>query len=538
MKNRRYALLGLIAIISFSSGGWLMQNDQQKDLADKRRLFQQVLQFVSEYYVDSITPSALYDFAIDGMLDQLDDPYTSFLQTEPFTELSISTSGRYGGVGLRIDLRDGWVTVVAPLADTPAERAGLESGDQIVEVEGTSTRGWDTNRTANVLRGDPGTDTEMTVVRAGFRDSLHFKLTRATIHVNSVEGAMILTPGVGYLRLNTVSEESATDLRRAISGLRSDGANGLVLDLRGNPGGILEQSVALADLFLEPNEIVLETKGRAPDATRTYLSNREEEWPDMPMVVLVNGRTASAAEILAGALQDHDRAAILGTPTFGKGVAYLFVRLSETEGITVTTSRWYTPSGRSIQRPNLETGPAQLIAGAVLPNMGTDSTTEMTFLTDAGRPIKTGTGGGIQPDVVIRDTLTAGEQSFATALGSNIPAYRNTLTRYALELKGSNAVSSPDFRVSDAMLREILQRLQAEGVEMSRAEFFGARDLIAGQFGAELTRYVFGREAEVRRTILDDVQARRAMELLQSVDSPDALIARATGWSAPSPGGQ
>jgi carboxyl-terminal processing protease len=533
MKNRRFTVLGLIGVISFVSGAWLVQDDQQRELAEKRRLFQQILSFVSEHYVDSINPSDLYDMAIDGMLRQLDDPYTSFLQTEPFEELTISTTGEYGGVGLRIDLRDGWVTVVAPLADTPAERAGLEAGDQLVEVEGKSTRGWDTQQTANVLRGEPGTETSITVVRAGFADSLHFRLTRAQIHVNSVEGSTLVAPEIGYLRLNTVSAESALELRRAISELRDNGANSLILDLRGNPGGVLEQGVALADLFLDPGDVVVETRGRAQDASRTYAAEHAEMWPDMPMVVLVNERTASAAEIVSGSLQDHDRAVILGTPTFGKGVAYLFVRLSDTEGITVTTSRWFTPSGRSIQRTGPPMSQAELMADASgTPAEEPDSVSSMTFRTEGGRVIKTG-NGGIQPDILVRDTLTTPEQDFATALGSEIPAYRNTLTRYALDLKGNGTISDPNFTVTDAMLTEILSRLrQHEGLEsLSDEAFHGAKSLISEQFGHELTRYVFGREAELRRMILDDLQARQAVELLRSAETPDALIARATAMA-------
>jgi len=529
MKKRRTTIIVLVAFITIFSGGWLFQDVEQRSVAEKRRLFQQILQFVAEYYVDSLDAGELYDLAIDGMLQQLNDPYTSFLRREAFGELSISTSGRYGGVGLRIDLRDGWVTVVSPLADTPAERAGLEAGDQIVEIEGVSTRGWETQQAADVLRGEPGTQTSITVVRAGFADSLRFKLTRAEIHVNSIEGAMTLKPEIGYLRLTTVSEDAANELRTAIAALRDKGAKSLILDLRGNPGGILEQGVALADLFLNPNDVVVETRGRAHDASRTYRANREELWPDMPLVVLVNGRTASAAEILAGALQDHDRAVILGSPTFGKGVAYLFVPLSKTEGITVTTSRWYTPSGRSIQRTVRDTGPAQLVAGVVPGNDGSsrDSSDATTYLTDGGRPLRNG-GGGIQPDLVIRaDTLTDAENRFAQALGSNIPTYRNVLTRNALELKGRNGVSNPTFRVTDAMLSEILAGLRENGVELADSVFYGARKLVGDQFAYEVTRYVFGREAEIRRSILEDLVVARAVDLLESAETPAALIARA-----------
>lgn len=525
MKYRRLTLISLVGVIAFTSGGWLFQGaGVDADARRNARTFQRVIQLISRYYVDSLDESQLYDMAIDGMLDQLNDPYTSFLRRQGFQELSINTTGSYGGVGLRIDLRDGWVTVVTPIADSPAERAGLTSGDQIVEIEGRSTKGWSTQDAADVLRGDPGTRTEMTVVRAGFADSLHFTLTRDHIHVNSVEGVMMLGSDVGYMRLITVSEDAATETRQAVDSLRAMGARTLILDLRGNPGGILDQGVALADLFLDRNEVVVETRGRAPQATATYRAEQDERWPDLPVVALVNRQTASAAEILAGALQDHDRALLVGTPTFGKGVAYFFLPLTETEAVTVTSSRWYTPSGRSIQRQSSNAHPRTREMQALAAAPVADSTA--VFVTDGGRRIQAGSGG-IQPDVVVTpDTLTDAERAFADALGSKVPVYNNVMSRYALEAKGEHLVESPDFRATDAMLHGVLDLLHERGVEMDSATFFGAKDLIAERLESELTRYAFGREAELRRLVLRDRQVERAVSLLERSRTPEELITR------------
>ena len=529
MKHRRLILIALVGFIGFVSGGWLLQGpaNASNNERQRARIFDAVLRYVAQYYVDSVDVSQLYDMATEGMLRQLQDPYTSFLRQTGFEELSISTTGNYGGVGLRIETRDGWIQVVAPIADGPGERAGIDSGDRIVEVEGASTRGWSTERAASLLRGEPGTEVSIMVRRAGFQDSLPFTLTRAAIHVNSVEGAMLIAPGVGYLRLTTVSSESAAELFKAIDDLRGQGATSMILDLRNNPGGLLEQGVALADLFLDPGDVVVETRGRARGATETFTAGQREAWPDMPLALLVNGATASAAEILSGALQDHDRAIAVGTPTFGKGVAYLLIPLTDSEALTVTSSRWYTPSGRSIQRGVSGSRALGLLASNAPPpdSLATMATAaQPVFRSDAGRVLDAG-DGGIQPDVTMpRDTLTDSERAFVEAIGSRVGDYRNVMTRYALELAGQNAVTDPDFAVTDGMLATLLQGLRGTGFEVADSIFDGARNFVAEQFGYELTRYAFGRTAEIRRTALHDEQTAKAVELLQTAKSTDELL--------------
>ena len=530
MKHRRLMMVALLGFVGFISGGWFFQgSDSQANNARQRaRIFESVLRYVSEYYVDTLDAAQLYDMAIEGMLDQLQDPYTSFLRQTGFEELSISTTGNYGGVGLRIDSRDGWIQVVAPIADSPGERAGLESGDQIIEVESQSTQGWSTRKAASLLRGEPGTNVAITVRRAGFADSLRFTLTRGEIHVNSVEGTKMVAPTVGYLHLTTVSRQSTSEVREAVSQLRSEGAKGIILDLRVNPGGILEEGVALADLFLERGQVIVNTKGRARGATATYVAEQGQAWPDLPIVVLVSRTTASAAEILSGALQDHDRAIVVGSPTFGKGVAYLLIPLTDNEAVTVTSSRWYTPSGRSIQRGVSGSQALALMASVTAPDSMDVAEGKQEFLTDSGRRLDAG-DGGIQPDILLpRDTLTDGEQHFFQVIGQRLPEYRNVLTRYALELKGQGAVTSPDFEVTSGMLSTILQSIRAAGIEIPDSTFEGGSTFVADQFGLELTRYSFGRGAELTRSNMSDNQIRKAVELLEKAESPEALLALAS----------
>jgi carboxyl-terminal processing protease len=535
MKYRRILLVSTVVVLAFVSGGWLLQRPafQDSDALEKERLFQEVLGYVARYYVDTVETGDLYEMAIEGMLDRLNDPYTAFLRPQAYEELNLSTTGNYGGVGIRIESRDQWITIVGPLADTPGDRAGLMSGDQIVEINGMATKGWTTQQAADVMRGEPGTDVDLTIVRAGVPEAMAFTITRAEIHVNYVEGQMIVAPGIGYLQLTSVSREAPGEVREAVNNLRTQGARALIFDLRANPGGILEEGVALADLFLDPGEVVVQMKGRARGASRTYEAEQSEAWEGMPMVVLVGRGTASAAEIMAGALQDHDRALVLGNRTFGKGVAYVVIDLSGTEALSVTTSRWFTPNGRSIDRTYdamraqmiAQAGPAGETVASVAPSAAisrpSPESDTTAYYSDAGRVL--GGGGGIKPDIEVQDTLSEGEQLFAQVLGANLPKYRDALARYALDVKGSGTITDEDFQVSEAMLLGLLEQLRQRDVEMPDSVWTGAHDLLSGQLGFEVSRFVFGREAELRRRIGADLQVRRAIELLQEARSPEDL---------------
>ena len=217
MSQRRTGLVAVVLFLGLFSTGWLSPNQQpefkDKNVYDKARLFEEVLGYVSRYYVDSIDAGDLYEMAIEGMLDRLDDPYTSYLKREAYEDLNLSTTGNYGGVGIRIESRDGWITIVGILNDTPGDRAGLEVGDLIVEIEGTSTEDWTTRRAADLMRGRPGTNVNLTIVRAGVDDPLHFPIKRARVHVNYVEGTRKIAPGIGYVRLTSVSQSAARELR-------------------------------------------------------------------------------------------------------------------------------------------------------------------------------------------------------------------------------------------------------------------------------------------------------------------------------------
>jgi carboxyl-terminal processing protease len=534
MNRKNVLLFALVGFIAFLSGGWLLQRGgaQSGNVYDKARLFESVVSYLSEYYVDSLGEGHIYDLAIDGMLKQLNDPYTTFLRPKDFEDLTVSTTGNYGGLGIRIEASDGWIQVVTPLPDTPAERAGVQAGDRIVEVEGVSTHEWSMDKAVSSLRGEPGQEAHITVVRPGVAEPIKFTIVRDRIHVKSVEGGTVLADGTGYVRLVQVSESSAQELGDEIERLRKQGARTMVLDLRGDPGGLLNEGVAVSDLFLNRGQVVVETRGRAPGSSEVYRADHPQQWPDMPMVVLVNGYTASAAEIIAGALQDHDRALIVGTPTFGKGLVQSVIQLGPgPEALKLTTGRWYTPSGRVLERPNRRDRVlvAETPAGGVedsiaaVPDSAAADTARPVFHTDAGRVVYG--GGAITPDLAVRpDTLTGPEQLFARELGSRVPEYRAALTTYALDLKAKDAITKPDFRVTPAMRATLVKRLEARGIALPDSVFAGAGQLLDEQLGDELANYVFGRQTQIQRQLARDPQVKEAIALLARATSPAELF--------------
>lgn len=544
--KQRWSLIGLVALISFFSGGWLLQRGVASDgnVYQQARLFDDVLGHVNSYFVDSIGETDLYQKATRGMLEQLMDPYSVLLTGDDYKALTEQTSGNYAGLGIQIDVRDGWITVVAPLPETPAERAGIETGDQIIEVDGKSTEGWKNEQAVKALRGEAGSKIAITIRRGGIADPIKYRLTRAQIHMRSVPPGTMFDGGVGFISLNPVSETSAEELRQEIAAMKAKGMKSLIMDLRGNPGGLLDQGVKVADLFLDTRQEIVSTRGRARGSTKEFFDEAKQAWPDLPIVVLVNDGTASAAEIIAGALQDHDRAVVVGAPTFGKGLVQTLFPLGDGVALKLTTARWFTPSGRTIQRiAKSEEDQATQAAMAIVEDTilgapdkeSTDSALKERpiFRTDAGRIVRG--GGGIVPDLVIRpDTLTTAEREFAKALGNGLPQYRDALTTIALEAKKTLGVKSEAFQVTPDMRRQVYQRLRAKNIQVSPEVFNGAGKLIDEQLGFEIARYVFGRPAEFRRRAAQDVQMQTAMGLLRKAQTPKQLLslAQANGSTA------
>ena len=535
MKGKNIAIIAAVGVAALVTGGWLLQRDTVPagSVYQQARLFDDILAHVADYYVDSIDEGKLYGMAIDGLIDQLHDPYSVYLKPDDFHELTEQISGDYGGLGFQFEVRDNSVAVVAPLPETPAERAGLQGGDEITQLDGQSTAGWKQDDVFKKMRGPAGTTVTLTVHRPGVDQPMTFKITRAKIHVRSVGLAMMLDDHVGYIAMSPVSDSSAHEMEVAVDSLSKAGMRALIYDLRGNPGGSLQQGVGVTDLFLNPGQEVVATKGRGPGSNADYHDKSPQKWPNLPIVVLVNGFTASAAEIISGALQDHDRALVVGSPTWGKGLVQQVWQLTPETALKLTTARWYTPSGRTIQRVmKSEEDQAALVIAA---SHGRDSSkidSTQVYHTDGGR-IEYG-GGGIRPDLfVAADTFTTAEQAFNKAIGAKAPIYADVLSGYAVDAKVHHLVSSPEFPVTDAMANDVVQRLKARGVTFPPGVLEAARDLFRQEIGYEVARYSFGRIGEFHRRIGDDRQVGRALDLARKAKSPQDLLSLA---AKPAPG--
>jgi len=338
----------LLLILTLSLGGGVASKGNDTAATyENLRLFTEVLSIVQSQYVDEVPPKDLIYNAIKGTLRGL-DPHSSFLDPDMYREMQVETSGSFGGLGIEITLRDDVLTVVAPIEGTPAYRAGIQPGDRILKIEGLSTKDMQLADAVKRMRGKPGSKITVTIVREGWTEPKDFLITREQIRVQSVKNNQ-LEPGIEYIRLRQFQEQTSNDLETALEKYSKEGKiQGLVLDLRNNPGGLLTSAVEVTEKFLEPGKLVVYTEGRVRNQNMRFSSNAKHAFTDFPVVVLVNQGSASASEIVAGALQDWGRAVVLGTQSFGKGSVQTIIPLSDGSGLRLTTAKYFTPKGRSI----------------------------------------------------------------------------------------------------------------------------------------------------------------------------------------------
>lgn len=353
-KAFRWTLLGVLALVItiFGPGVFRVLSDNREDTYKGLKIFSDVIELVEKNYVDEVESKKLIENAIQGMVSSL-DPHSSLLTPESYKELQIDTQGEFTGIGIHVTMRDNLVTVIAPIEGTPAYKGGIKAGDKIIKVDGVTT---DNLRDAvKRMRGPKGTEVTVTIIREGEPKPIDFDLVRDVIPIHSVKSTT-LSPGYGYVWVTHFRENTFDDLVDALEKLESQDPplKGLVLDLRDNPGGVLDQAIRISDLFLE-NGIIMTSKGRHKRHNRTYRAHKDESRSrTYPMVVLINGGSASASEIVAGALQDQKRALIIGTTSFGKGSVQAIENLRDGYALKLTIARYYTPSGRSIQAKGVE----------------------------------------------------------------------------------------------------------------------------------------------------------------------------------------
>jgi carboxyl-terminal processing protease len=492
---------------------------------DGKGLFDDVRFRIETGAVDSLSSDELWIRAARGLVSQLDDPYADLYSPEQIASFSRNTlRNDYAGVGMSIQDQLGAVIVTATFAGSPAREGGVQPGDRILKVDTTSTHGLALDEVSSRLIGEPGTKVDVQFARPGVAEPIEMRFTRAKIHVPAVPYAMMLDQRTGYIPLQRFSDSAGVEVGNAIAQLRGQGAKGYVLDLRGNPGGSLNQAISVSERFLAPGQEVVSVRyrDRAPDVglaepvpVTSALHDGE------PVIVLVDGSAASAAEIVAGALQDHDRALVVGTTSYGKGVVQSLYPLRDGWALKITTARWFTPSGRSIQRDR------EMINGRyvlVTPDsLETDSvrTARPAFKSDNGRAVYG--GGGITPDVVIpSDTITTPEQHFLRAIApASQKAYR-AFYDVAVQMRPT---LRPGFAVTPAWRDSLYRRMQHDDVPVTRAQFDSATSLVDRLIEQQAATIAFGDSAAFRRRVPDDVQLRRALTLLADARNQTQLFA-------------
>jgi carboxyl-terminal processing protease len=519
----RRTLSAALILIPGVAGGWLLH-----DLAPASgaRLFSQVLEIVDAEAVDSLSSDDLYERAARGLIERLDDDYADLYSPEQLATFAREQLGSaYGGLGMQIEDQAGVVTVTRVFPNTPAERGGVRAGDRILQVNGETTRGLKLDEVSGRLVGEPGTTVDVAFGRAGVAEPIRGTYTRAVVSIPAVPYALVLDGGIGYIPLQKFNETAAMDVLKAVRDLQERGARSYVLDVRGNGGGSLEEALKISNLFLEAGQEISRVtyRTREPDV---YTSRNVTVLPEAPMVVLADEYSASASEIVAGALQDHDRAVVIGTRTFGKGLVQQIYSLDDGWAMKLTTGRWYTPSGRSIQLDRLANGAP---ADEALPD-----DERPVFRSAAGRPILG--GGGITPDVLVRpDTMDTAERDFTRLIGPQAQQVYVAIYDQAIAVKDD---VEPDFEVSAAWRDQLFARLQQAEVDVTRKQFDDARPLIDRMLEQRVAGLAFGDSASFRRFVPFDAQLRAATELLREGRSQEELFALIERRSPARAGGQ
>jgi len=530
--RRRFLLAGVLLTL-FGVGWWAGRglSAGRNDLYQNLDVFVEVVQRVEQAYVDPVDAGKLMDGALRGLTRSL-DPYSQYLDAKGYEDLEVTTHGKFGGVGLVVSVRDGWPVVVSPIEGGPAWSLGIQTGDVISAIDGKSTTGLTLEEVAVRLRGDPGTKVQITIHRDGGDRDQDFTIERKVITTKAVPYAFVLPGGVGYLRLADFSEDAATEVRGAIARLRGQGATRLLLDLRSNPGGLLEQAVGVVEQLVPSKTLVVYTRGRMKGSDRQYLAAGTRPETGWPVVVLVDRGTASASEIVAGALQDLDRGLIVGETSFGKGLVQSVFPLRGRGALKLTTARYYTPSGRCINSLATERRLDSLATAADEEddtedgsNATPDTTGAQMFHTVSGRPVFG--GGGIRPDVVVpADTL---------------PPLARALELRGLPFRFANhwVTTHPAWRAGTGPDDELWRAFHAAADSVQVPGDPGAwereRPVVERALRREIARRQGGDAAAARVALEDDPVVGRALQVLGRSQKAHDVFALATEPPSRSP---
>jgi carboxyl-terminal processing protease len=537
-------VVSFIALLAISVASFGQTQSKPKELGTNvyhdLEIFTKILEKVSQNYVDEVDTHQLMKKAIEGMLSEL-DPHSQYLDGLEYEDLMVSTRGEFGGLGILISFRDNYPTVMSPIDGTPAERAGVRGGDQIVEIEGQSTAGWTVDRAVGLLRGEPGTKVKFRIRHPGAEDSVEYVLVREVINVSTVPYYGMVRDGVGYIRVSNFAQKTAQEMEDALTDLEGKGMRTLVLDFRSNPGGLLQTATEVSELFLEKDKLLVYTKGRLANSNRKYYSANRHVHGGYPIVVMVNGNSASASEIFAGAMQDWDAAFVVGQTSFGKGTVQTVFKLSDTEAVKLTTAKYYTPSGRSIHKDeNDHPAEADLVAmndggGEVDDDIAPDApelkpdaknqeikgakdaAEKPVFYTSSGRVVYG--GGGITPDLEF-------DPREYTELQRNLEKDYFAFS-FAHEYLKTHEIT-PEFKTTDAVLNDFYKFLDAKKFEYKKEDLTPENvDYIRTMIAREAVNAKFGRHAMYRVVVDADPDVQEVLKIMDKHPTLKSLFAYA-----------
>lgn len=527
----------LLLMLGATVGHVLARTDEpeggtsRQDFLDGIKVLGAVYERIFYNYVDDVNADDLLEAGISGMIDYLDE-HSQYLPPMNYDNLMMSTEGEFGGLGITINIRDHFPTVVSPIEGTPAFLMGVQGGDRIIEIEGESTFDFTSDEAVKLLRGEPGTPVTITIEREGDDKPFPLTIVRDVIKVESVPYHFMIDD-IGYVRIQNFARSTTDELRESIAALEAQGARGIVLDLRWNPGGLLEAACGVSELFLNDGDLIVYTKGRLRNQNRSYFAE-DRPGTDLPVIVMVNGASASASEIVSAAVQDHDRGLVVGQTSFGKGSVQTVFPLSEDRALKLTTAKYYTPSGRSIHKDrhhgegiDLTEAPSEDEADAVeVPRHEKEK-----YTTDGGRTVYG--GGGITPDIEIEQPLLS---DFQVALERDY-----ALFQFATKWNAHHEVAA-DMTVSDAMLAEFHEFLETRENLPEYLDVYELKltpELLAEEeayirrgLRREVMRLAYGQEAAYRVGIEEDVQLQETLDIFKRARTLKELLAAAAQWEA------
>ena len=525
--NRRQIIAVCVLVVALITGTWAVARVQESNDNTYSNIerFIQVLTKVRDNYVEPVSSDKLMDAAIRGMLRTL-DPYSQYLDKDEAERLETTTHGAFGGIGISIGMRDRWVTVIATIEGTPAWKAGILGGDRIIKIDDVSTEGRSLDDAMKKMRGERGSKVVLTIYREGREKPIDFEIVRDIIQIKSVPYAGMLNNGVGYVRLSNFSERSRQEMDAAFDKLEKSHPHGVIIDLRYNPGGLLSQAVEVSEEFAPRGKKIVYTRGRDSSQNRDFFSTADHTHSDYPMVILVNQWTASASEIVSGALQDLDLGLVVGKTTFGKGLVQTVIPLTRSvkgPKLKLTTAKYYTPSGRCIQKDE------QLKDGAPAEDDDSDDTDKPAdankpekpkpeYKTEMGRVVYG--GGGITPDVELVEVKLP-------RIIEDLEA-KQVFFKYAVKYAVHHKDAPANYALTPGMRDEFMQLLKEEKVEVNADSLADARKWVDSGIRRELGRRYGGEEEAYRIALEDDEQVKQAAALFDKAPTLPKLLALAS----------